>query len=298
MAEPSYTLIVVPHAKARFRKIQIPVKLAKRALVCVGIVALGLAGILTHYTVMTFRAFEARRLRAENETLIARTLEYQKSTQALQQRIAQLQGVVMKLGVMAGVEKALPDAGVGGVGGAMSPETIAPPADIGRSLQAMDRQVASLNERSSSLEEYYRDQRVQLASTPSVWPVRGYLSTSFGNRLDPFTGQPDFHSGIDISTPTGTPIVSPADGTVVFTGVKGSYGNCVVVNHGYGTVTQYGHLEGFAVKAGQRIRRGQPLGYVGNTGRSTGPHLHYEVWVHDQAQNPLQYILDEYRNLG
>jgi murein DD-endopeptidase MepM/ murein hydrolase activator NlpD len=128
--------------------------------------------------------------------------------------------------------------------------------------------------------------------------VRGYLSATFGNRRDPFTGQRDFHTGIDISTPLGSKIQSPADGVVVSTAEKGGYGLTIIIEHDFGIITRYGHLQAFNVRPGQRVRRGEVIGYVGNTGRSTAPHLHYEVWVRDQAQNPIHYILDEYRSFG
>jgi murein DD-endopeptidase MepM/ murein hydrolase activator NlpD len=108
----------------------------------------------------------------------------------------------------------------------------------------------------------------------------------------------DFHAGIDISTPRGTPVHAPADGVVVSCAVRGGYGNAIVLDHGYGTVTRYGHLDRFGVQPGQRVRRGDVIGFVGSTGKSTAPHLHYEVWVNDQAQNPIHYILDEYRTFG
>jgi murein DD-endopeptidase MepM/ murein hydrolase activator NlpD len=162
----------------------------------------------------------------------------------------------------------------------------------------MEKTTEELTARSSRLEAFYQDQKVVLAATPSVWPVRGYLSSTFGNRVDPFTGQPDFHPGIDIATPMGTKVQAPADGVVISTGVKGSYGNAIVIDHGYGVVTRYGHLSGFNVRPGQRVRRGDVSACVGQTGRATAPHLHYEVWVRDQNQNPIQYILDEYRTFG
>src|SRR5207302_6297625 len=143
------------------------------------------------------------------------------------------------------------------------------------SMLQMDRTLSRLTERSTQLESFYRDQKVLLASTPSVWPVRGYLSAGFGNRIDPFTGMKDFHPGIDISTPTGTKVQSPADGIVISAGIQGGYGNALSIDHGYGVVTRYGHLESFAVRPGQKVKRGDVIGYVGNTGRSTGPHLHY-----------------------
>jgi len=186
------------------------------------------------------------------------------------------------------------------VGGATGVESLAPGTALlaPSALAAIDRNLTSLATRSEELQAFYRDQSLLLASTPSIWPVRGYLSAGFGNCLDPFTGQRDFHSGIDISTPTGTRIFAPADGVVLSAESSGGYGNSLVIDHAYGVVTRYGHLEGFAVKPGQTVRRGELIGYVGNTGRSTGPHLHYEVWVRDQAQNPIHYILDEYRTFG
>lgn len=298
MANEFYTLIVVPHAKARFRKFQVSVRLTRWVLVAMGVLALMLTGILAHYTWIAVEVAELRRLRAENLALAMKARAYEENAGHLQTKVLALQGLVTKLGVMAGVEQSLPDATVGGVGGLPREETTAPSVDIATALRSMDEKVGTLTERSSKLEAFFRDQRQQLASTPSIWPVRGYLSENFGKRIDPFTGQPDFHPGLDISTPIGTKVVTPADGVVVFCGEKNGYGNALVVDHGYGVVTRYGHLAGFNVKPGQRVRRGDVIGFVGNTGRSTAPHLHYEVWVDDQARNPIQFILDEYRSFG
>jgi murein DD-endopeptidase MepM/ murein hydrolase activator NlpD len=116
--------------------------------------------------------------------------------------------------------------------------------------------------------------------------------------VDPFTGGRDYHPGIDISAPLGTRVVAPADGVVVAVGRRGAYGNAIIIDHGYGVVTRYGHFEGFNVRAGQRVRRGDVIGFVGNTGRSNAPHLHYEVWLNDKLQDPIQYIIEEYRSFG
>jgi murein DD-endopeptidase MepM/ murein hydrolase activator NlpD len=186
---------------------------------------------------------------------------------------------------------------VGGVGGAVGSESTAPALDPA-ALHEMDRNVSALTARSARLEQFYEDQSVLLASTPSIWPVRGYLSAGFGNRIDPFTNQRDFHTGLDISAPVGTKVQAPADGVVISAGQKGAYGNSIIIDHGFGVVTRYGHLSGFNVKPGQRVKRGDVIGFVGDTGRSTAPHLHYEVWVRDQAQNPIHYILEEYRSFG
>src|SRR5204863_9987709 len=131
---------------------------------------------------------------------------------------------------------------IGGVGGVPGSESVAPALDPS-TLKQMDRNLSLLTDRSSKLEEFFKDQKMLLASTPSIWPVRGYLSAVFGKRLDPFTGQPDFHPGLDISTPIGTKVQAPADGVVIFCGTKGAYGNAIIIDHGYGVMTQYGHLE-------------------------------------------------------
>jgi murein DD-endopeptidase MepM/ murein hydrolase activator NlpD len=297
MSNEFYTLIVVPHAKARFRRFQVSVKLIKWVTGVSATAGLLLVVSLVHYTRIAVEVHELRRLRAENRALLTKTVEYEQNAGRLQVKLEYLQRTVTKLGVMAGIEQTLPDAQVGGVGGVPAAEsqapTIEPPA-----LREMDRSLSDLTERSDKLTRFFEDQTVLLSSTPSIWPVRGYLSAGFGNRLDPFTGQRDFHPGIDISTPQGTKIHAPADGVVIAVGVKGAYGNAVTVDHGFGIMTRYGHMASFNVRPGQRIRRGDVIGFVGSTGRSTAPHLHYEVWVRDQAHNPIHYILDEYRSFG
>ena len=297
MANEFYTLIVVPHAKARFRQIRVPVRLAKWTLTLAGVVGFMVVGVMVHAARITMEIQDLRRLRTENSELLTKTRTYEENAGKLQAKVLQLQNMVTKLGVMAGLEHSLPDAGTAGVGGATGMESQAPVL-APRALAAIDESLTSLTQRSAQLEEFYRDQTMVLASTPSIWPVRGYLSAGFGNRLDPFTGQKDFHAGIDISTPIGTRVFAPADGVVLSVGVQGGYGNALIMDHGYGVVTRYGHLDAYAVRPGQRVRRGDLIAFVGNSGRSTGPHLHYEVWVRDQAQNPIHFILEEYRTFG
>jgi murein DD-endopeptidase MepM/ murein hydrolase activator NlpD len=295
MANDFFTLIVVPHAKARFRKIQVPLKLARWAGGAVAVAAVVFLVVVGRYATMAYEVAELHRLRSENETLQARNLEYERHAGQLQTKVEGLERMVAKLGVMAGLETVVPSvAPPAGLGGVLGVESQAPRA----SLPLLNRNLSELERKSSKLEEFYRDQRALLAATPSIWPVRGYLSSNFGNRSDPFTGQRDFHPGLDISSPAGTRVVAPADGLVVSAGVAGAYGNAIVINHGFGVVTRYGHLSRFNVRPGQRVRRGEVIGFVGSTGRSTSPHLHYEVWVRDQAQNPIHYILDEYRSFG
>ena len=135
-------------------------------------------------------------------------------------------------------------------------------------------------------------QKSLLAATPSIWPSVGWISSVFGYRTSPFTGQREFHKGLDIAARAGTPIIAPASGTVSFVGKKGPYGLMAVINHGHGIVTRYGHLKTSMVKAGDRVKRGDKIALIGNSGRSTGPHLHYEVNVNGIPVNPQKYILD------
>lgn len=152
---------------------------------------------------------------------------------------------------------------------------------------------ASLQEQSlQELYELLKDQRSILASTPSIKPVDGYYTSGFGYRISPFTGNRQLHAGIDLYAPIGTPVRSTADGVVARVANDAGYGKLVVVSHGYGFSSLYAHNSKILVKVGQRIKRGQTISLVGNTGRSTGPHLHYEVKRNGVAINPVKYILN------
>jgi murein DD-endopeptidase MepM/ murein hydrolase activator NlpD len=128
------------------------------------------------------------------------------------------------------------------------------------------------------------------AATPSIWPTQGWLTGTFGGRSDPFTGEPGFHSGIDLATEKGQPVVATADGTVESAAWTGDYGNLITIRHGFGLSTRYGHLSRYNVMAGQSVKRGDVIGFVGSTGRSTGAHLHYEILVNGSLMNPLQLL--------
>ncbi|MFY7929506.1 MAG: M23 family metallopeptidase [Oligoflexus sp.] len=135
-------------------------------------------------------------------------------------------------------------------------------------------------------------QRSLLASVPSVSPVDGWITSGFGTRISPFTGQRDLHLGVDIAAPIGTPIYAPADGVVIFSGSKDGFGNFIMIAHGYGVVSRYGHNAENLVQPGQRINRGEQIGTVGMSGRTTGPHLHYEVILNGNATDPRKFILN------
>lgn len=137
-----------------------------------------------------------------------------------------------------------------------------------------------------------RENRDRLAVMPSIWPVDGFVTSGFGSRRSPFTGRVQTHKGLDISARMGTPIHAPARGMVIAAGTDGAYGLSVDINHGGGIATKYGHMSKLAVKAGQTVERGDIIGYVGRTGRATGPHLHYEVRLNGMPTNPYAYLLN------
>jgi murein DD-endopeptidase MepM/ murein hydrolase activator NlpD len=142
----------------------------------------------------------------------------------------------------------------------------------------------------ASVRAQFESQQALARATPTIWPAAGWLSSAYGKRLDPFTGAPDFHTGLDISAHRGTPVRAPADGTVELAGTNGNYGKSVLVGHGFGLATRFGHLSSFVVRAGQSVKRGDLIGYVGSTGRATSPHLHYEVLLNGSPINPLRLL--------
>jgi len=166
-------------------------------------------------------------------------------------------------------------------------------SDLLKQLDSLDKKVKAQEQEARALKSYFEDQQALLASAPSIWPVRGWVTSDFSVRLDPYTGERVMHEGIDIATGMGTPVRAPADGTVVFAGQEGGYGHVLVLDHGYGLKTRYGHLQSINVKLGEKVKRGQFVAAVGNTGRSTGPHVHYEVRVNGVADNPRKFILEE-----
>ncbi len=173
--------------------------------------------------------------------------------------------------------------------------------DFKRDLFRVRRSAEVQGESFHILEEFLRSREALLAHTPLGYPVRGWITSPFGYRKSPFTGRREFHEGIDIAAPVGAPIRVPADGVVVFAGRNGGYGKMVVVDHGYGFSTRYGHCSKILVRVGEKVKRDQVIARVGNTGRSTAPHLHYEVRVGKVAVNPYYYlklgrILLAYRN--
>ncbi|HEX9943213.1 MAG TPA: M23 family metallopeptidase [Thermoanaerobaculia bacterium] len=287
MAKRHHTVILIPHAHAKLRKWQI-------TNLQIGIAAgaflfLTLAAAFFTWTHFNSKAnpVEIARLKHENERLRQTNLTFESSLKKLQGQLAEYEDRTRQLAIVAGVEslESGAEAGIGGGTAADDVEVGGLPAVESRASQiagALDAVEARLNERVR-----------WISSTPAITPVRGIFTSGFGFRSDPLTHGRGIHQGVDIAAAPGQPVRASADGVVVQAGVIGGLGQAVYVAHGFGVTTRYGHMSHIDVRPGQRVKRGDALGRVGNTGRSTGYHLHYEVRVDGDPVNPLAYILDD-----
>jgi murein DD-endopeptidase MepM/ murein hydrolase activator NlpD len=285
--------MIVPHARAELKKYTIGSKTIASAKTLVAV--LGMCGMLLPYlAVRTLHHLRrVQGLERQNAGLRQANAGFDASLAELKDELTEFENKSYKFALIAGVEDLL--GANGGAGGSESTGTAAsvPSADYLRQQVTQLRQrTQALRASYSVLEKVYEDQSLLLASTPSILPVNGILGHGFGWRRDPFTDQREFHNGIDISAPTGRNVMAPADGIVVKASRVQGYGRVIYLSHGNGITTRYGHMSEFEVKLGQKVKRGDVIGFVGSTGRSTGPHLHYEVLVHNQTVDPMQYILE------
>jgi len=295
--------MILPDETAKVRKYRIPKPMVRGAVVAIAVLIIGLGYLITDYYGVKKMVSELERLRMEARQQHQQLVTFAKSMDDLQDEMTRLRQFDMKLRVMTDLDVAIYPEQIMGIGGE-NPEPFNPleaelsfqdQTFINNLTKGLDRLKTEfdIQERSfQELVEYLEDQKSLLASTPSVWPVKGWLTSGFGYRTSPFTGRREMHKGLDVATRTGTPIIAPADGIVVFAGREGGFGNLLTIDHGYGVVTKYGHCSSIDVKAGQKVARGDIVARVGNTGRSTGPHLHYEVAVNGVSINPMRYILN------
>ncbi len=313
LANQFFTLLIVPERSSKVRRIQVPRRLVTLLGAFVVLFVSGLGSVGAHYFYVIDQVAQNRVLSHENVELRDHLAKANVKIEEIGQDLTQVDLLDRKLREITRLSDPARGLAIGpvaepvAVGGTFDLETglfAAPPMQEDPEHQQLEyallesrmaglaveakRQEASLRE----LSRYFEEQSSLLGNTPSIWPVRGWVTSEFGMRDDPFTGASTMHHGLDISTPDGKPVMSPAAGTVAFTGDRGGYGKVLVIDHGLGVTSFYAHLSEVLVKAGDSVKRGEHIAAVGNTGRSTGPHLHYEIRSYDVPINPRTYILE------
>lgn len=300
-----YSVIVVSDATSTNREFTVSSKLIRNALLGFSFLIVFFGFILFSYLTMTLDEQKMRHLEFDARENREKISEMSSTIEVLNKHLKRMEIYKERIMVVTGLTSPLalrevgiggPDTSIEGNGDFSSSATVlpgAPPLKNSLPATADVRDKALKIENSlKTVEEYVNQQKLRLASTPAIWPTRGYISGSFGNRLHPFTGRYEFHGAIDIATQLGNKIIAPADGIILVAETRDYYGKMIILDHGFGYVTRYGHLSGYNVKEGQRVKRFDVIGYVGTTGRSNGPHLHYEVRYYEKPVNPIEFILD------
>jgi len=305
-----YLIFVARDEDGRLKKIPIPLKFAYGFLASAMIGAFTIVGLAGSYTRMLLKTESYNQVRAERETL---RQNYQRMEEIAHNRSVQ----VASLGALANevtalyglrqnrLEAAKPAAAASAKAAAPAPASVAQSDDITQQqiTSSLDTFYALRDEALSGrisralengLTSSFTGDWRELANAPSMWPLEGRVASSFGQREDPINGEGAFHTGLDIDAPYGTPVRAAGEGDVMGAGITAGYGREVVLDHGHDLMTIYAHLSAYAVVPGQHVTRGQVIGYVGQSGRATGPHLHYEVRVHNVPVNPHKYLRETY----
>lgn len=296
------TLVIIPQKATRVVRVKIPQVLF---FVLAGVVvALALVGANTLLDNLYFSDKVSDYRKLQNDFLHNQLAVQKVANQMdmLKEQINRMREMDYKLRVISDLEGDRNSASGYGIGGTMDQtESGATKLDLNHAdlLTVLDRDLSHLREMADYQEEsfnnlkaYLSDKKDLLDRTPHRWPVRGFLSSTFGYRFDPFTGMQKMHEGVDVVARRGTVVTAPADGIVTYSGEDPTFGHMLIIDHGYGIITRYGHNDVVLVREGQRVKRGDPVSHVGSSGKSTGPHLHYEIRIHDKAVNPSSYMMD------
>ncbi len=283
-----HTIILVPHARAQFRKWRVTNRQVALAGTAVALLTLVAAFITFSFFTTSLDRHELDSIRQENEQLKQVNTKFEQSLSALRSQLTEYENRTRKLAIVAGLENPPAGGGEPGVGGVEVPATTDP-----HGLRSLAQRVDSLSSSLSQVEQRFDERNRWISATPAIAPVRGIVTSAFGIRRDPINGNLANHLAIDIAAPAGKPVLAAADGLVTRCGAQpGGLGIAVFLAHGYGLATHYGHMSRINVTAGQHVKRGDVIGFVGNTGRATGYHLHYEVWQDGKPVDPIAYILD------
>ena len=300
MSDNFFTLMIIPRRKSAVTKISLSSNLVRGLFI--GSI---LAVLLTSYVIYDYAGIkrdraELSRLRQQTAQQSKEIVDLAAQVDGFADRMEEFKQFDKKLRILAsnqvGRDKKIP-LGIGGSNNEQIRLKELLDQDQEKLISGMRKSMSQLNEDANEREQsftellkFLREQKSLLAATPSIWPVRGWVTSEFGARENPFAAGTEFHKGIDIATRLGKEIIAPADGLVVEVVHRSDDGNLVRIDHGYGVHTSYAHLAKSAIKQGIRVKRGDLIGYVGDTGRSTGAHLHYAVFVNNVPVNPRKYL--------
>jgi murein DD-endopeptidase MepM/ murein hydrolase activator NlpD len=310
-----YILFVARDEDGRIRRIPLPLRYAYGFVAAALIGAFTIVGLAGSYTRMLLKTESFNQMRQERETL---RKDYKQMAQIAHDRdvqVASLGALANEVTALYGLRQNRMSASAKTAAAASAAAAAPTPATLAQTDSPSQQQIKSsidqfyvlrteaLSGRISralegGLSPEFSGDWTAIADAPSMWPLEGRVGSSFGQREDPINGEGAFHSGLDIEAPYGTPVRAAADGTASDASMGAGYGRQVVLDHGHDVETVYGHLSAVAVVPGQHVTRGQVIGYVGQTGRATGPHLHYEVRVHNVPVNPHKYLRVTYEQVA
>lgn len=317
-----YTVVIFRGTMAPPLRFSIPRKVVRGILAIVIVFVVAELAFLTQYVVQAGEVWELRGLRQEQVSIRAQTAAFANSVDDLKRRLLNMREINQRLRVMMGIDAQKSEDLLDGKGGidlplpppgsqndqagpeAQSQGGDAPDADslnllrkedsarLDQALKGLDRAMEREEQSLQEISKVANERLARLGATPSIRPVQGWVTSGFGPRMSPFTGQMAMHDGVDIGAPMNSVVKAPAAGRVSVVGYDPKMGNLVNIDHGYGIETQFGHLAKIMVRDGQKVKRGDLIALVGNTGLSTGPHVHYMVKVNGRPVNPQTYILE------
>lgn len=298
MAKKYLSLIICPHYKGKHRTYTLSKKAMRTVISLTVFIFFLLTVFLVDYFTMNVTRQKYRELLEESFRYKDTIAQQKESIKEFKNTIEYFETYAKKLNVMAGLKSpdVLREVGLGGGsqnnGQQMNPTESSQSFTL-KDIKRISEKAEGVERNLSQLVAFFENENAILASTPTIWPTKGYLASAFGWRDDPFTGKRTFHRGNDIVTPLGNPVVATADGVVIRCRKDKIGGNSVVISHRGGYTTRYLHLSKWLVKPGQKVKRRDIIGLVGSTGKSRGPHVHYEVHVNGRSVNPYRFILEE-----
>ncbi len=289
MRKRFYILFVARDAEGELRKIHIPLHYLYVFLAGAILGMFTITGMAGSYARMLMKVARFNELRTEKAAIQHQYTALEQVAKEREVQVASLGSIASEVSTLYGI-KPDPVLAKASLSSDLQQDSVSRSLDQLYALRTVALSGAATVGISTGVRNLTMADWMRMSSAPSLWPVDGLITSGFGERVDPFNGEGAVHRGVDISAGYGSRVVAPADGEVVYSDFMSGYGRMVIIDHGHGYQTRYGHLSSYAVTSGQTVRRGDTIGFVGLSGRSTGPHLHYEVWVHDSPVSPYKYL--------